>query len=146
MSETALELLRQIVANASGDASRTTTLSHRQEESAEDIAAAKAICEWVGYLPLGLELVGQYLRQKPEVTYEKLQSRLKAQRTAARALQKAYPGMTGKLGVIEAFELSWKTLSEEAQDVACWLSLFALAPISWELAESSCRRGGAGRF
>ena len=119
--ESALELLQQIVGVA---------------RTAAELETAKAICEWVGYLPLGLELVGQYLRQKPEVTYEKLQGRLAAQRTAARALQKAYPGMTGKLGVIEAFELSWKTLSEEAQTVAAWLSLFALAPISWELAES----------
>ncbi|MEL6162152.1 MAG: hypothetical protein AAFR18_23345, partial [Cyanobacteria bacterium J06627_32] len=36
-----------------------------------------------------------------------------------------------------AFQLSSKALSEDAQDVACWLSLFALAPIPWELAESA---------
>ncbi|MEO1390784.1 MAG: tetratricopeptide repeat protein [Cyanobacteria bacterium J06634_6] len=117
----ALELLRQIVGVA-----RTET----------QLETAKAICEWVGYLPLGLELLGQYLRQKPEVTYQTLQRRLELQRTAARALQKAHPGMTGSLGVIEAFELSQQTLPKEAQDVACWLSLFALAPIPWELAES----------
>ena len=136
LSETsALELLQQIVAISYGEATPTAPLSHRQEEENE-LAAAKAICEWVGYLPLGVELAGQYLRQKPEVTYEKLQGRLASQRTKARALQKAYPGMTGKLGVIEAFELSWQVLPEEAKDVACWLSLFALAPIPWEVAES----------
>ncbi|MEL7330355.1 MAG: tetratricopeptide repeat protein, partial [Cyanobacteria bacterium J06559_1] len=118
----ALELLGQIVG---------------ETRTAAELETAKAICEWVGYLPLALELVGQYLRQKPDVTYQKLQNRLESQRTEARALQKAYPGMTGKLGVIEAFELSWKALSEDEQDVACWLSLFALAPIPWELAESN---------
>ncbi|MGD1867436.1 MAG: tetratricopeptide repeat protein [Phormidesmis sp.] len=120
--ESALALLQQIVG---------------VERTAAELGTAKAICDWVGYLPLGLELVGEYLRQKPEVTYGKLQGRLAAQRTAGQALQKAYPGMTGKLGVMEAFELSWKALSEEAQDVACWLSLFALAPIPWEVAESA---------
>ena len=117
----ALELLRRIVGESRTEA---------------ELETAKAICEWVGYLPLGLELVGHYLNQKPEVTYEKLRGRLETQRTEARALQKTYPGMTGKLGVIEAFELSWKALSEDAQQVACWLSLFALAPIPLELAES----------
>ena len=78
--ESALELLRQLVGVARTNA---------------ELETAKAICEWVGYLPLALELVGQYLRQKPEVSYEKLQTRLAAQRMEARALQKAYPGMTG---------------------------------------------------
>ena len=71
------------------------------------------------------------------MTYKKLQGRLAAQRTQAQALQKAYPGMTGKLGVLEAFELSWQTLPEAVREVACWLSLFALAPIPWEVAAST---------
>ncbi|MEO1621277.1 MAG: NB-ARC domain-containing protein, partial [Cyanobacteria bacterium J06632_3] len=55
LSETAaLELLRQIVGITRTDV---------------ELETAQAICEWVGYLPLALELIGQYLRQKPEVSY-----------------------------------------------------------------------------
>jgi tetratricopeptide (TPR) repeat protein len=41
-----------------------------------------------------------------------------------------------KRGVAAAFELSWEELSEEAQQLGCLLSLFALAPIPWDLVES----------
>ena len=127
----ALELLRQIVGESRTEA---------------ELETVKAICEWVGYLPLGLELVGQYLKQKPEVTYEKLQGRLEAQRTEARALQKAYPGMTGKLGVIEAFELSWKTLSEEAQDCSLLAELVCAGTDFLGVGRVSSRRGGEGGY
>ncbi|MEM8504409.1 MAG: tetratricopeptide repeat protein [Cyanobacteria bacterium P01_D01_bin.1] len=119
--EDALRLLRQIVGN-------------REEDSEAEVAAEKAVCKWVGYLPLGLELLGNYLRDKPDVTYQTLQRRLESQRTGARALQKAYPGMRAKLGVVEAFELSWQVLDEETQKTACWLSLFALTQIPWTVA------------
>ena len=39
-------------------------------------------------------------------------------------------------GVAAAFELSWEKLNKDAQQLACFLSLFALAPIPWELVES----------
>jgi tetratricopeptide (TPR) repeat protein len=39
-------------------------------------------------------------------------------------------------GVAAAFEVSWEELSEEAQHLGCVLSLFALAPIPWDLVES----------
>ena len=116
----ALELLRQIV---------------RMARTEAELETARAICEWVGYLPLGLELVGQYLRQR-DVSFAVLLERLTAQRTEARALQTAHPGMTAKRGVIAAFELSWQLVDEEAQQLACWLSLFALAPIPWEVVAS----------
>ncbi|WP_205879048.1 tetratricopeptide repeat protein [Leptolyngbya sp. BC1307] len=116
----ALELLRQIVG---------------AERTEAELETARAICKWVGYLPLGLELVGQYLRQR-EVSFAVLLERLEAQRTEARALQNTYEGMTAERGVIAAFELSWQLVDDEAQQIACWLSLFALAPIPWETAES----------
>ncbi len=115
----ALELLRQIVG---------------AERTEAELETAKAICEWVGYLPLGLELVGQYLRQR-DVSFAVLLERLESQRTEARALKTAHPGMTAKRGVIAAFELSWQLVDDEAQQLACWLSLFALAPIPWEVVE-----------
>ncbi|MEO1400630.1 MAG: tetratricopeptide repeat protein, partial [Cyanobacteria bacterium J06635_1] len=98
-----------------------------------ELATAQALCDWVGYLPLGLELISHYLKTKPDWSLTKLQGRLEKNRLVAKALQ-AKSGITAKLGVIEAFELSWQTLGDDAQQLACWLSLFALAPIPWQLA------------
>ncbi|MEO0430991.1 MAG: tetratricopeptide repeat protein [Cyanobacteria bacterium J06656_5] len=95
---------------------------------------AEALCERVGYLPLGLELLGYFLKNKPRMSLAKLQQRLEKNRLNAKAFQAAHPGMTAKLGVYEAFELSWAELSEAGQGMACWLSLFGLAPIPWGLA------------
>jgi tetratricopeptide (TPR) repeat protein len=98
-----------------------------------DLATAKEICLWLGYLPLGLELVGRYLAQKPDLTLAKVWSRLQAQRLNAQALQSADPNMTATLGVIAAFELSWQELSDKAKELAARLSLFALAEVPWQL-------------
>ncbi|MEL6263575.1 MAG: tetratricopeptide repeat protein [Cyanobacteria bacterium J06626_6] len=118
----ALELLRQIVGGERTDA---------------EVETAKAICEWVGYLPLGLELLGCYLEENPECSYGRLYQRLEEKRVTTRALRDIYDGMTAERGVIDAFELSWESLSEKAQATACWLSLFALAQIPWTVAEST---------
>ncbi len=31
----------------------------------EELAIANELCEWLGYLPLGIELVGRYIKRKP---------------------------------------------------------------------------------
>ena len=113
----ALELLRQ--------------LSEDAERIDSELEQAKALCQWLGYLPLALELAGRYLARKPTLSLVDFQERLKAQELAVRALAKAEPGMTNAHGVASAFELSWQDLSEEAQTLACVLSLFAIAPIPW---------------
>ena len=97
---------------------------------------AKALCQWLGYLPLGLELVGRYLEGKPDLPLPEMQQRLEDKRLETRALVKTEAGMTGTLGVAAAFELSWQELSEAAQQLGALLSLFALAPIPWLLVES----------
>ncbi|MEL6263928.1 MAG: tetratricopeptide repeat protein, partial [Cyanobacteria bacterium J06626_6] len=119
--EDALELLRQIVGKERTDAEAET---------------AKAICKWVGYLPLGVELLGCYLEENPEYTYQRLYQRLEETRVKTRALQAIYDGMTAERGVIDAFELSWERLSALGQKTAGWLSLFALAQIPWAVAAS----------
>ena len=106
------------------------------ERIQRQIDDAKALCQWLGYLPLGLGLVGRYLEGKPDLTLVKMQQRLESKGLEAKALTQAEAGMTGDLGVAAAFELSWLELSEPAQQLGCLLSLFALAPIPWELVES----------
>ncbi|MBW4528497.1 MAG: tetratricopeptide repeat protein [Phormidium tanganyikae FI6-MK23] len=118
--ETALGLLRSLVMD---------------ERIDRELTQAKQLCEWLGYLPLGLELVGRYLAEDPGVSVTTLWQRLQKKRLATAALQEAYPGMTAEAGVAAAFELSWETLPEEAQQVAKLLSLFALSEIPWKLVQ-----------
>ena len=98
--------------------------------------AAKALCAWLGHLPLGLELVGRYLEGNPDLSLSELQQRLADKGLNARALVQPEAGMTAELGIAAAFELSWQELSPTAQQLGCLLSLFALAPIPWSLVVS----------
>ncbi|WP_293073501.1 tetratricopeptide repeat protein [Moorena sp. SIO4A5] len=118
--EAALELLPQLVG---------------KERIEQELKEAKALCEWLGYLPLGLELVGRYLYEHPTLKVTEVQEQLKDKRLEAQALFEQQPDMTAELGVAEAFELTWSTLSEEAKHLGCLLSLFAAATFDWTLVE-----------
>jgi tetratricopeptide (TPR) repeat protein len=72
---------------------------------------------------------------KPDWAISKLLDRLESKRLAAKALVESEGGMTATLGVAAALELSWAELSEQEQDLACLLGMFAVAPIPWELVE-----------
>jgi tetratricopeptide (TPR) repeat protein len=98
---------------------------------------ADKLCRWLGYLPLGLELVGRYLDRKPDLELVKIQQQLERKKLQSQALDKREndADMTASLGVLAAFELSWETLEEPIQQLGAWLSLFALAPIPWSLVE-----------
>ncbi|MEH1789971.1 MAG: tetratricopeptide repeat protein [Nostoc sp.] len=52
-----------------------------------------------------------------------------------RSMQEPSAEMTAQLGVVAAFELSWQELDNQAQNLGCLLSIFALAPIPWDLVE-----------
>jgi tetratricopeptide (TPR) repeat protein len=96
---------------------------------------AKALCKWVGYLPLALELLGRFFARKPDWTINRLLKALDDKRLEAKALTALESGMTAKLGVAAALELSWQELNEAEQELACVLGMFAIAPISWLLVE-----------
>ncbi|MEO0841743.1 MAG: tetratricopeptide repeat protein [Cyanobacteria bacterium J06643_5] len=115
--EYALELLKSFV--------KEERIDREKEE-------AKKLCADLGYLPLGLELVARYLQRKPNLSLVEMRQRLALEH---RSLRKASGDMTAQLGVKAAFELSWQELNEKAQELACLLSIFALAPIPWELVE-----------
>jgi tetratricopeptide (TPR) repeat protein len=99
-------------------------------------AEIEKLCEWLGRLPLAIELVGRYLARKPDLSIAKMQERLDAKKLQQEALtdkqKRSLAEMTAKLNVAAAFDLSWQELSEGAQKLACLLSLFALAPIQWQ--------------
>ncbi|NEO17828.1 MULTISPECIES: NB-ARC domain-containing protein [unclassified Moorena] len=119
--EAGLELLRQLVG---------------KERIDKELTEAEALCEWLGYLPLGLELVGRYLDEHPTLKVTEVQDQLKDKRLEAQALcEQPSEDMTAELGVAAAFELTWSTLSEEAKHLGCLLSLFAAATFDWTLVE-----------
>jgi tetratricopeptide (TPR) repeat protein len=116
--EAALDLLTSLVG-----------VQRIQQES--DIA--EQLCQWLDYLPLGLELVGRYLERDPDLSLKAMLSLLEKKRLRHRSVLEADSTMTAKLGVADAFELSWERLDENAQFLGCLLSLFASADIPWDL-------------
>jgi tetratricopeptide (TPR) repeat protein len=101
-----------------------------------ELAEAEELCRRLGYLPLGIELVGRYLAKKPDVTLAEMLVRLEQNGLSTKALEKAQSGMTAQVGVRAVFELSWQELDEQGKEVAYLLGLFALAPVPWRLVES----------
>ncbi len=126
--ENALELLISIVGKDTVD----------ENNSLKD---ASELCEWLGNLPLGLELVGYYLvdrrRKKHPVTFSKMLTRLKDAARINLAIkheslsisQSLAEPITAQLGVEAAFNLSWKELSKPSQHLGKKLGLCADSPI-----------------
>ena len=114
-----------------------------EERVQEELEIAKTLCQWLEYLPLGIELVGRYLLKRTDVSLSTLLFRLqekakKRQGIKHDALQRdeATATSTARRGAEAAFELSWDELEENSQHLGKLLSLFAPAPIPWYLAES----------
>ena len=98
-----------------------------------EIVAAKAICEYLGYLPLGVELAGRYLQLDQDLRLGDYQQRLTIVDESL-ALQEV-EDINATRGVIAAFELSWQELKPSTARVAMLLGLFAPADIAWSLVE-----------
>ncbi|MFN6469121.1 MAG: tetratricopeptide repeat protein [Nostoc sp. SerVER01] len=130
--EAALELLKSLLKETPGRIEKELTVANQ-------------LCEWLGYLPLGLELVGRYLARKQDLSLTEMLQRLKQKRLDQPSLSKpkSEANMTAQQGVLAAFELSWKELENADrvlgcllnQELGCLLSLFAAAPIPWYLVE-----------
>lgn len=114
-----------------------------REGQEERLTVARQLCELLGYLPLGIELVGRYLEQERNLPLEKMRSRLERGSKNRLHLQKQriiheffIQDEKAQLIISAAFELSWNRLEQEAQELGCLLSIFALAPIPWTQVES----------
>jgi tetratricopeptide (TPR) repeat protein len=98
-----------------------------------DRETAQELCAWLGYLPLAIELVGQYGKYMQSSLAEILEQ-LKAQRLDNESLQVTQNAlMTAQRGVAAAFELSWTQLSASSQLAGQLLSLFAESAIAQDL-------------
>jgi tetratricopeptide (TPR) repeat protein len=99
----------------------------------DQLEQAKLLCRDLGYLPLALELVARLLRRRTNWTVAKIRAKLTENALADQSLDKNPKfdsEMTAERGVKAAFDLSWQELESEpnAQKLAMYLSLFALAP------------------
>ncbi|MBW4598551.1 MAG: tetratricopeptide repeat protein [Calothrix sp. FI2-JRJ7] len=102
---------------------------------------AQELCQWLGYLPLGLDLVGRYISDSPGTSLTTILESLKTRRLEDESLEYSQSTLsTAQRGVKAAFELSWENLDLITQHVAMLLSLFAQDIIPWELVESAAQR------
>ncbi len=132
---------------------RLTELAGKERVSKDDIWAQHVVtilCEWLGYLPLGLELVGRYLAESPHMSLGEMLKRLQAYRQENEAIEPSNSEIpktlsTARRGVKAAFELIWQKLDLITQQVAEFLSLFAPDIIPWKLVESASRRMNWGK-
>jgi hypothetical protein len=113
-----------------------------KERVAAELAVAQSLCEWLGHLPLGLELVGRYLASMEDLSISEMLFRLQQKAKLRKAIEdEALEAeqntwtLTATRGVKAAFDLSWEVLDDKSQNLGKLLSLFALAPIPWRLAE-----------
>jgi|GEM_PF-1172809 len=112
----ALELLTKIVGAAKVD---------------RELAKVEQVCEILGYLPLAIELVGEYLVKNRHLTFANLQKNL---RLADKVLSQEHKHkFYAYRGVEAAILLSWQDLSAASQRVAIWLGLFAPVGLEWKL-------------
>jgi len=99
-----------------------------------ELEMAREICEWVEYLPLGVELAGRYIANKPpNVTLAKTLAQLKQQQPRQ---EEEKTLIQTQRSVKTAFELSYLELDEQTQKIAAILSLFAENIFVWEWVES----------
>ncbi|MEL6816657.1 MAG: tetratricopeptide repeat protein, partial [Cyanobacteria bacterium J06598_3] len=92
---------------------------------------AVALCEWLGHLPLGIELVGRYLLES-SASLAAVFAQLKRRALGASSIASVPDEMDYEHNIEAALALSWQTLDSQGQTVALLLGVFALAPISAE--------------
>jgi tetratricopeptide (TPR) repeat protein len=116
-------------------------LGDKDRRVQQERETAECLCAWLGYLPLGLELVGRYLAEDPDLSLAQMLERLKAHGVQDEAIdldeqQLQNTFSTAQRGVRAAFKLSWQELDPMTQRVAQYLSLFAPTIFLWEWVES----------
>ena len=121
--EAALDLLKSLVGEKRIEAETET---------------AQQLCQWLGYLPLVLELLGRYLAEEEDLSLEEIYEQLKLYSIEDKFLVEAPIDATAERGVAAAIDLTWQQFSSKPyiQELAFVLSLFAPSSIPWSLVES----------
>jgi len=118
------------------------------ERISRERADAESLCRRLGGLPLALNLVGAYLKNR-RIPLKEMLERLQEKGLSHKALDRDKNSRNWTLnierGVRAAFELNWDELSGDARRLGCRLGLFAAAPIPWELMGRVTKRKSARR-
>lgn len=109
-----------------------------------EISYSRKLCEFVDGLPLGLELIGKYLRNRTDLSiqtiYEKLDRKRQRWRESSEmnvindsAFQFNPKNLsTAQRGAMECFDLTWEQLSKDAQGLGKLLCSYDESCIVWE--------------
>lgn len=119
----------------------TAILGEEDRRIQRELQTAKDLCKWLGCLPLGIELVGRYLAEDPDLSFAEMLQELQEKRLQNSAIAPSEEQLqsieiTGKLGVQAAFDLSWQKLDAMTRRMGELLSLFFPDAITWELVVS----------
>jgi tetratricopeptide (TPR) repeat protein len=115
-----------------------------QRRLQQEHQTAQQLCQDVGHLPLGLEMVGRCLAGDRTLSVNTVQGQLSKftaesilhQPASALPHRQLYYKLNGTL------ELVWQRLEPNAIEVALLLALFASAPIPWSLVEQMMQHMG----
>ena len=105
-------------------------LDESDKRVSQDPETAKTLCECLGYLPLGIELVGGYLAADPDLSLKIMERKIQAEKLANPALESLNKAQKGVRAV---FALTWSKLDPNAQQLGKLLSLFSPKQIHWDL-------------
>ncbi|MTJ45023.1 tetratricopeptide repeat protein [Dolichospermum flos-aquae UHCC 0037] len=108
-------------------------LGGNHQRFVNELETATEICEFLGNLPLGIILVGSYLKTDLGLSLTQMLERLQKRKLAETALQKRETINQTQLGIKAAFNLTWETLDTQTQYLGAFLSLFSPQFIFWDL-------------
>jgi hypothetical protein len=115
-----------------------------EERIERELEAARKLCKWVGYLPLGLTLIGRYLNYLPVDSLEELLEKLEEEGIDSEfmhlieedeSLNVPFGDRQLYEGVYTVFNLSWKYLTQGGKQLGALLSLFDIPPYVWSMVE-----------
>jgi tetratricopeptide (TPR) repeat protein len=89
--------------------------------------SARQLCQWLGYLPLSLQLVRGYLSQHAELSWQQVLQQLRQHSDAIDP-----SSCNAQRGLQAMLSLLWQDLTPMAQQLALLISLFAPTAISWD--------------
>ncbi len=96
--------------------------------------SAITLCNWMGRVPLGVQLVGSYLKYRTGLSPTDVLSQLQR---CSQSQAPTYPGLQDLPGIQSILDLMWRTLSKDARDLACLLCVFGPTAIPWDLVQKS---------
>ncbi|MFM7883204.1 MAG: NB-ARC domain-containing protein, partial [Microcystis panniformis] len=94
-----------------------------KERLTAELEAAKQLCQCLGYLPLGLQLLGSFMRQATTETLANIKEKF-----PKKGLKYLNSDKEEVRSIKTILDLSWQLLEKEEQKLALYLSLFASAP------------------